>query len=290
MNHRPFFTFVIASVFIAKQRSDQYSLLELLQYCCYLPALRTSYPFICCYAGVGYGQAITCTAILSYAASLIATSLYYFGASFQTVLPWTVCDLNTTVPNIVCLNPGENPAEKLKECIPTDPTINCTVKASADFYYYQNVLHNTKDISNGIGSPDLKLSACLAIIYSLVFLTLWKGIKTSGKVAYFTALFPYLVLFILLGQGLALDGAIEGIIFFFKPKWEKLLELQVSFWVITEYCVLGRKECPLFSLSFNPRSGMWPYNKLFFPSPLVMEHCLHTHPSMSFVTTLTEMP
>ena len=108
-----------------------------------------------CNSGVGNAQAIVCIATLSYYASLIATSLYYFGASFQTVLPWTVCDLNATLSNTVCLNPGENRTKALEDCIPTDPTKNCTVITSADQYYSQNVMHYTQDISNGIGNPDL---------------------------------------------------------------------------------------------------------------------------------------
>lgn len=41
---------------------------------------------------------------------------------------------------------------------------------------------------------------------------------------YFTAIFPYFVLVALLFAALTNEGAIDGIIFFFTPKWHKLLD------------------------------------------------------------------
>ena len=52
--------------------------------------------------------------------------------------------------------------------------------------------------------------------------------SSSGKVAYFTALFPYVVMIALLIRGLTLPGAAQGLLFFFTPQWEKLASLQVS--------------------------------------------------------------
>lgn len=47
---------------------------------------------------------------------------------------------------------------------------------------------------------------------------------------YFTALFPYVILVVLLAHGVTLPGAMDGIVYYLKPDWSKLGEAQV--WVL----------------------------------------------------------
>lgn len=47
------------------------------------------------------------------------------------------------------------------------------------------------------------------------------------QVVYFTATFPYFILFALLINNVQLPGAKDGILFFLMPNWSKLLEVQV---------------------------------------------------------------
>ena len=47
------------------------------------------------------------------------------------------------------------------------------------------------------------------------------------EVTYVTALFPYVVLLILLVRGVTLPGSLEGIIYYITPRWEKLISAQV---------------------------------------------------------------
>lgn len=60
-------------------------------------------------------------------------------------------------------------------------------------FYSNHVL----GISSGIeetGVISLKMATCLFLAWVIVFLCLSKGVQSSGKVVYFTALFPYVVL------------------------------------------------------------------------------------------------
>ena len=48
------------------------------------------------------------------------------------------------------------------------------------------------------------------------------------QVVYFTATFPYVVLFILMIRGATLEGSLEGVIFYLKPDVQKLKDPQVQ--------------------------------------------------------------
>lgn len=75
----------------------------------------------------------------------------------------------------------------------------------------------------GWGFPQSHLVLCLAIGWILAFFCVIKGVQSAGKVVYFTAIFPYIVLSALLIRAVALDGAIEGIYFYMSPDFGRLL-------------------------------------------------------------------
>lgn len=89
------------------------------------------------------------------------------------------------------------------------------------------MLKETDSIEDGIGLPDWQLSLCLLFAWATIFLVLVRGVKSSGKAAYFLALFPYVVMITLLIRGATLPGALEGIRYFFEPQWEELLNPKV---------------------------------------------------------------
>lgn len=77
---------------------------------------------------------------------------------------------------------------------------------------------------NGI-QPELAFT--LAVAWVICFFCIWKGVKSTGKAVYVTAIFPYLVITALFIRGVTLPGAIDGIKFYIMPDFAKLAEAQV---------------------------------------------------------------
>ena len=59
---------------------------------------------------------------------------------------------------------------------------NLTIISSAEQYFKRGVLKEDADLTKGLGVPDLELALCLAGCWVLLFLTMWKGVASSGKV------------------------------------------------------------------------------------------------------------
>merc|ERR1712177_99716 len=99
-------------------------------------------------------------------------------------------------------------------------------------YFKRTVLGLEEDTTwENMGGLKWELVVCLAAAWFIVCMCLIKGIQSSGKVVYFTALFPYLVLVILLIRGATLEGAYKGIIFYVYPSAEKMEGLKnVAVW------------------------------------------------------------
>lgn len=81
---------------------------------------------------------------------------------------------------------------------------------------------------HGWGWPQLHLVICLAIAWVIAFLCVIKGVHSVGKIVYFTATFPYVILTALLIRALTLDGSMEGVKYFITPQFDRLLS--ASLW------------------------------------------------------------
>lgn len=73
---------------------------------------------------------------------------------------------------------------------------------------------------------------CLLASWGCVLIILIKGVRSSGKASYFLALFPYVGMGILLVRACTLEGAVDGIIYFIKPQFDRLLDPTVSVYLI----------------------------------------------------------
>jgi len=79
----------------------------------------------------------------------------------------------------------------------------------------------------GLGTPSWDLVLCLLATWVIIGTVLSKGIRSSGKASYFLALFPYVIMFVLLIRAVTLPGAWQGIVYFMKPQWSQLLNPHV---------------------------------------------------------------
>ncbi|KAK0138111.1 Sodium-dependent serotonin transporter [Merluccius polli] len=170
------------------------------------------------FKGIGYSICIIALYVSFYYNTIIAWALFYFYSSFSTILPWTSC--NNAWNTVDCTNyfGGDN------------VTWTNNSKSPAEEFYTRNVLeiHRSDGLRN-VGGVRWQLMLCLFLIFTIVYFSLWKGVKTSGKVVWVTATLPYVVLLILLVRGATLPGAWRGVVFYLTPQWSKLLETSV--WV-----------------------------------------------------------
>ena len=122
-----------------------------------------------------------------------------------------------------------------------------TRSSPAEDYFHQGVLGLEEATSwENLGCLRWQLVLCLAAVWIIVSLCLIKRVKSGGKGVYFTTLYPYLVLVILLILVAPLDGA-YGDIGLFHPSWIKLLDvnllygaaIQVVFSLGLGYCHSG---------------------------------------------------
>lgn len=176
-------------------------------------------------AGLGYGQVFATALVVTYYCSLMALTIFYFIQSFTAELPWSTCDEKW---EDYCFN-------SKKDNNSGNVTVNLTgYKSSSELYFSKYLLNEQDNIDDGIGAPDWRLVICLLFAWATIFLVIVRGVRSSGKVAYFLALFPYVVLITLLIRGVTLPGAVDGILYFISPQWEQLLTPKVWFSAVTQ--------------------------------------------------------
>ncbi|XP_057186608.1 sodium- and chloride-dependent glycine transporter 2 [Triplophysa rosa] len=198
--------------------------------------------------GCGIAMLIISVLIAIYYNIIMCWTLYYLFASLKETLPWATCTNEwntigckdkdmllldscilrerniTSIKNTTfCLS--ANAVGNLSKLL-NATTENKTYVSPSEEYFKYNVLHFSKGIEYP-GDIRWPLAACLFLAWLIVYASLAKGIKSSGKVVYFTATFPYVVLVILLIRGVTLPGASSGILYFITPKWEKLSDAKV---------------------------------------------------------------
>ncbi|XP_074836578.1 sodium-dependent proline transporter-like isoform X2 [Carettochelys insculpta] len=159
--------------------------------------------------GIGVGMLLVSSLVSLYYNVIIAWTFYYLGMSFQSPLPWS-CDAPQNAP--LCQNASGNASRF----------------SASEAFWNQQVLGVTR--SSGLHDPGpvrWPLAICLLVAWIVIFLCMLKGIRSSGKVVYFTATFPYLVILVLIVRGATLEGSIDGVRFYLSSDWSRLQSAQV---------------------------------------------------------------
>ncbi|GCB79809.1 hypothetical protein scyTo_0017959, partial [Scyliorhinus torazame] len=114
------------------------------------------------------------------------------------------------------------------ETCPNGSEIYVPHQGPSEQYWDKGVLRRTNSIDE-TGEIVWDLALCLLLAWLIAGAALSKGIKSSGKVVYFTATFPYVVLTILLIRGLTLEGAYKGIEFYIgrQSDFSKLADAEI---------------------------------------------------------------
>ncbi|GAA53643.1 sodium-dependent dopamine transporter, partial [Clonorchis sinensis] len=169
--------------------------------------------------GVGYSVVLVAFYTDWFYNMIIAWSLYYFGASFTTQLPWIDCGHYWNTERCVDTHLSAN----LSNSSEIQPRMSGNSTFPVEEFFHLKVLGRTNDTNLGnLGRVQWPVILCFVAVMVICYFSLWKGIHTSGKVVWFTAIFPYVVLFILLFRGLSLDGALDGIRYYIVPDINKL--------------------------------------------------------------------
>uniref|UniRef100_A0A8C4FEH5 Transporter n=1 Tax=Dicentrarchus labrax TaxID=13489 RepID=A0A8C4FEH5_DICLA len=160
--------------------------------------------------GIGFGQLIISLCCFIYVL-IEAWALVYLVFSFRSQLPWASCENSW--------NTG-----KFELWFVTN-LFTLPISHQVVGLIHKHTMKTTS--MKELGSVRWELALCLLACWIFCYFSIWKGVRSSGKVAYFTALFPYLILLILLIRGLTLPGAWDGIYYYLYPDLNRLTNLEV---------------------------------------------------------------
>ncbi|GFG38639.1 hypothetical protein Cfor_01668 [Coptotermes formosanus] len=168
---------------------------------------------------------------------------FQWNAAADIHVPWRTCNNYWNTPNCVnayersnlsCWDQYYNSTANSRVCSVNQ--FNISVKDLTDpvkEFWERRTLQISEGVEH-VGGIRWELAATLLLVWIMCYFCIWKGVKWTGKVVYFTALFPYVLLTILLIRGITLPGAAEGIRFYISPNLSKLRESEVWIDAVTQ--------------------------------------------------------
>ncbi|XP_033854640.2 sodium- and chloride-dependent transporter XTRP3-like [Acipenser ruthenus] len=152
--------------------------------------------------GVGIASVVVSIFLTIYYNVINAWAFWYLFHSFQGTLPWAECPLSSNLTTYVP---------------------ECEKSSSTDYFWYRETLNISSSIEDH-GGIQMGQALCLVLSWMVVYLCVLRGTEATGKVVYFTATFPYLVMIIYLIRGVTLHGALNGLKYMFTPKLSDLAD------------------------------------------------------------------
>ncbi|XP_040292333.1 sodium- and chloride-dependent GABA transporter 2-like [Bufo bufo] len=176
----------------------------------------TSWRKICpIFEGIGYSSQVIVILLNFYYIVVLAWAFFYLFNSFTSDLPWASCNNLWNTENCIDFHKSNN-------------THNMTINGTSSVIeFWERRVLSISDGIDQIGSLRWELALCLLLAWIICYFCIWKGVKSTGKVVYFTATFPYLMLIVLLIRGVSLPGALQGIQFYLYPDLSRLQDPQV---------------------------------------------------------------
>ncbi|XP_014670558.1 PREDICTED: sodium- and chloride-dependent taurine transporter-like [Priapulus caudatus] len=180
--------------------------------------------------------------------------------SFAPVVPWASCGNEWNTPR--CFDHFDDSvrnisSDGLNSSLPPGMVmINGTLMKVIDpveEFWYNKVLQISSGVDD-LGSLRWELVLCLILAWVICYFCIWKGVKSSGKAVYFTATFPYVILFILFIRGITLTGATKGIKYYLMPDFERLKEPDV--WIEA-----GTQVFYSYTIALGALTALGSYNK-----------------------------
>ncbi|KAL1242536.1 Sodium- and chloride-dependent glycine transporter [Trichinella spiralis] len=191
------------------------------------------------FKGVGWATIVITLMVSTYFNVIIAYSLMFFFESLtMKALPWSLCGNWWNTENCLDYNNASiyesymryRSWERNHSAVDYEDIfssfVNRTIRSPSEEYFNNRVLNISSGIDN-MGGLVNHLIPCLFASWLITATCLIKGVKSSGKVVYFTAIFPYFLLTVLLVRGVTLEGATTGIMYYVKPNFTRLVEPRV---------------------------------------------------------------